>query len=87
MNVTVMDNLTYVRRALDHTGSISNDFCGYLVMGKNVVVYGLDPTNVIVEPIGKFSMLDDSIPFTRELSQISVNNWNMPAGQWKDKYM
>jgi len=59
---------------------VSDDFRGYLVMGKKVIVYGRDPNPGVGEPgyyrHGEFSMLDDNDPFTRDLSQISVNNWN-----------
>ena len=69
----------YMRRAFEH-GSLSDDFRGYLVQGQDVVVYGKDPNAgpgiPVVYIIREFSMLDDNDLFTRELSQISVNNWN-----------
>jgi hypothetical protein len=75
------DQMTeYMERVYEH-GSFSDDFRGYLVMGQDVVIYGrdanaADPGNPIFYNIGGFSMLDDNDPFTRELSQISVSNWN-----------
>ena len=68
----------YMRRAFEH-GSLSDDFRGYLVKGEEVVVYGRAPyagPGPLVHNLAEFSMLDDNDPFTRELSQISVNNWN-----------
>ena len=69
----------YMGRVFEH-GSLSDDFCGYLVKGQEVEVYGRNPNGApgipAVGVLGRFSMLDDNDPFTRELSQISVNNWN-----------
>ena len=64
----------YMRRVYQR--SFSDDFRGYLVMGEEVVVFGKDPIVNGVVTLRRFSMLDDNDPFTRELSQISVNNWN-----------
>lgn len=68
--------LEYMQRVFEH-GSSSDDFRGYLVMGQKVVVYGRDPNDAeLVQILREISMLDDDDPFTRELSRISVNNWN-----------
>ena len=69
--------LKYMQRVFD-LGSLSDDFRGYLILGQRVVVYRIrDPNDAsLVETLREFSMLDDNDPFTRELSQISVNNWN-----------
>lgn len=72
----------YMRRVFEH-GSLSDDFRGYLVKGKDVEVYGRPPyaghgpAIPFAHNLVNFSMLDNNDPFTRELSQISVNNWNM----------
>ena len=69
----------YMERVFDQR-FFSDDFRGYLVMGQKVIVYGRDPNPGIGQPayyrLGEFSMLDNNDPFTRDLSQISVNNWN-----------
>jgi hypothetical protein len=67
----------YMERALEH-GNRSDDFRGYLVLGKDILVYGYAMVmgRRRAEVTGSFSMLDAGDPFTRALSQMSVHNWN-----------